>query len=256
MPKYSIRFSNITKTYKNDLRLKKTIVLTDLSFHVKKGEVFGIVGPNGAGKSTTLKILMGFVKPDKGEVLLAEKPPSDPSSRSRVGYLPENPCLYNNLTAREHLEFAAQLSDLPRDRAQERIEQVLELVELTHAARLPVRKYSKGMVQRAALAYALFHEPEILILDEPMSGLDPLGRKLVVDIVKDYNKQGNTILFCSHILTDVERICDRIAIMNRGRILTTVTPEELDGANGNGLTPMEISPLESLFVEQISSDRR
>lgn len=248
-----LSFQCVGKTYISDFKRNRTIALSDLSFSVQKGEVFGIVGPNGAGKSTTLKILMGFIKYDTGMVTLSGNHPSDPSAHRLVGYLPENPCLYEHLTPKEHLKFSGRVSGLSSKEIAKRTERILDLVRLFEASDRQIRQFSKGMTQRAALAYALFHEPEILILDEPMSGLDPMGRQLVVDIIDEYHKKGNTILFCSHILTDVERICDRIGIMNMGKLATVTTPEELQNkysASDQG----SATPLETLFMETVQSN--
>ena len=246
-----ISLSSVKKTYRGELNRKQTPALTDLSFSVSKGEVFGIIGPNGAGKSTALKILMGFISFDKGEVLLNNRKPDAKKIHQNIGYLPENPCLYPNLTVVDHLKFAAAILRINPKTVLEKIAALLSLVQLEDAATLPIRHFSKGMTQRAALAYALFHDPELLILDEPMSGLDPFGRQLVIDIIRGYNRKGNTILFCSHILTDVERICNKIAIMNTGEIAATTTPAELAL-----LTPSPgdkgASPLESFFLQTIT----
>lgn len=247
-----IYFHKVDKTYRQDLFVKKTEALTNLSLEVRSGEVFGIIGPNGAGKSTTLKILMGFVKFDNGVVRLAGNSPTNPACHETLGYLPENPCLYDNLTITEHLKFAARVARIPTDRTADRISRILDQVDLSHAAKTPIRRFSKGMTQRAALAFALFHEPKILVLDEPMSGLDPLGRKLVVDIIKDYNRSGNTVLFCSHVLTDVERICDRIGIMNKGKMAAVITPDELK-QQPSSVETRDASPLEAFFIETVSS---
>lgn len=250
-----IVFDYVKKVYRNDLWRRKSVALSDLSFCVKEGEVFGIIGPNGAGKSTALKILMGFVRADNGIVILMGQRPSRPSNHRNLGYLSENPCLYDNLTVTEHLRFAARCCKFSSRETSLRIEKILAQVDLIHAAHMPVRRYSKGMVQRAALALALIHDPDILILDEPMSGLDPLGRQLVVDIVREYKKKGNTVLFCSHILTDVERICSRIGIMNKGRLLTTTTPDELQEASFHSrIVSDSTTPLESFFLQTISAD--
>ena len=247
-----INFKGVSKTYKADLFGKAKMALANLSLEVRAGEVLGIIGPNGAGKSTTLKILLGFIKYDSGQVSLRGLLPSDPAAHERLGYLPENPSLYEKLTIKEQLEFAASVAKLPSSAGKRRIAQVLERVDLTQAAKTPVRKFSKGMTQRAALAYALLHEPEILVLDEPMSGLDPLGREMVVDIIRDYRDQGKTILFCSHILTDVERICSRIGIMNRGRLVVDMRPEELPAPAHEFA---DKSPLEAFFLKTIAKDR-
>jgi ABC-2 type transport system ATP-binding protein len=250
-----IVFDHVSKTYASGVKRQKSIALTHLTYAVEQSEVFGIIGPNGAGKSTAMKILMGFVKRDAGEVRLSGLDPVSPAAHEKIGYLPETPCLYEHLSLREQLRFAGRIARYPTRKTASRIDALLHLVDLPHAADTPIRKYSKGMTQRAALAYALFHEPEILVLDEPMSGLDPLGRQLVVEIIKDYNKRGNTILFCSHILTDVERICDRIGIMNHGRLVSTITPGELDDRLPRSRSIEGASTLVSYFLETISQDR-
>ena len=234
-------FDNVKKTYTADLGKKKT-ALTGFSLTVLKGEVFGIVGPNGAGKSTALKILTGFIRPSQGSVTICGHPPQVPSSLKKVGYLPENPCLYEHLTLQDHLTFAGQIAGYSKEKTRERSHELLQMVQLDKSENQSIRRFSKGMTQRAALAYALFHEPEILILDEPMSGLDPVGRKLVINIVNKYNKQGNTVLFCSHILTDVERICDRIGIMHQGQLAHILNEEEFGAAN----------ELESIFLKTVT----
>ena len=245
-----IEIRQIHKKYKTGLKRKLTNALVGVSLHVDRGEIFGIIGPNGAGKSTLLKILLSLVRADAGTIELNGFSPSEPRCRQNLGYLPENPCLYDNLSVADHLRFIARTANFPREASQQRMAEVLTMVGLDHVIHQPIRTFSKGMVQRAALACALFTKPEILILDEPMSGLDPLGRKMVIDIIRDYNSQGNTVLFCSHVLTDVERICDRIAIMDKGMLALTITPQELDDI----VPDVEgESPLETLFVRTVES---
>lgn len=243
-----INFAGIGKSFRHDFTGSEVVALRDLSFSVDRGEVFGIIGPNGAGKSTTLKILMGFIAATAGSAGIFGRPPSDSSVHQHIGYLPENPSLYENLTVVDHLYFAARTTNF-RGSVAARVEEILARVDLAQVAKLPIRRFSKGMTQRAALAYALFHEPELLVLDEPMSGLDPLGRQLVVDIIRDYHARGHTIIFCSHILTDVERICDRIAIMNHGELQTIATPDQLQNYAIPPELPKTTSPLEAFFLE-------
>ncbi|SEA64776.1 ABC-2 type transport system ATP-binding protein [Desulfuromusa kysingii] len=245
-----IQVSQLQKTYMSGVRRKPTNALVHVSLHVECGEIFGIIGPNGAGKSTLLKSLLSLVRPNSGTIKLNGFFPSDLRCRQSLGYLPENPCLYDNLSVNDHLIFIARTANLKNPLAQQRIPEVLAMVGLDHVRHKQIRTFSKGMVQRAALACALFTQPEILILDEPMSGLDPLGRKMVTDIIRAYNDQGNTVLFCSHVLTDVERICDRIAIMDRGQLALTITPQEL-----LDITPdvRGESPLETLFVRTVGA---
>lgn len=245
-----INVANVTKTFKKQLFRRGNRALDDLSFDVSPGEIFGIIGPNGAGKSTSIKILLGFIRHDSGMVSIEDKPPTDPSSHENLGYLPENPCLYDQLTITEHLQFAGHISSYSSRKTKERITELLDKVNLSHVAKVPIRRFSKGMTQRAALAYALFNEPSLLILDEPMSGLDPLGRQLVIDILRDYNRKGNTVLFCSHILTDVERICDRIAIMHKGKLAAVIKPETL--LSEPQVEKGDKTPLEEFFLSTVN----
>jgi ABC-2 type transport system ATP-binding protein len=244
--------NSLSKHYASGFFLiKKKKALDQISFRIKEGEVFGIVGPNGAGKSTTLKILMGFVSQTEGTASIQGIATHEAKSRKNTGYLPENPTLYHNLSARDHLKFACQISDLQKSERNQKINSTLKAVNLEDVADIPLRQYSKGMMQRAGLAFALIRNPEILILDEPMSGLDPLGRQLVIDIIKQYHAKGTTILFCSHILTDVERVCDRIAIMNKGRILDITTPDAVKQHFIGKTLDAGKTPLEAYFLEQL-----
>lgn len=247
-----ITFAKVAKSFRPDFSRRAVVALRDLSFTVDRGEMFGIIGVNGAGKSTTLKILMGFIKADGGTVAIFGRPAADSSVHQRIGYLPENPSLYENLTIADHLRFAARTTGFTGS-VSGRIAEVLALVGLAQVADLPLRRFSKGMTQRAALAYALFHRPDLLVLDEPMSGLDPLGRQMVVEIVRDSHDRGNTIIFCSHILTDVERICDRIAIMNQGELQAVVTPEQLRDYPIPSSRPQHTSPLEAFFLDALKN---
>ncbi len=231
-------------------RHKRIHALKDITFQVNTKEVFGIIGPNGAGKSSLLKILMGFVKPDNGIITIAGQQPEAVEAHNQIGYLPENPSLYSQLTPREHLKFACRIENITTATAQQMIDHALETVNLTEFADVAIKRFSKGMTQRAALAYAILLNPKLLILDEPMSGLDPFGRQLVVDIIKQYHNQGTTILFCSHILSDIERICDRIGIMHKGKLVSIIKPDELT----KSFTPQSTdgkTPLESYFREII-----
>lgn len=242
----------LSKTYGHGFwRLQRKVALANFSLDVARGEVFGIVGPNGAGKSTALKILMGLVRPTSGSAQILAMPASDPACHAHLGYLPENPSLYKKLTISEHLHFAGQLAQMPSKVIRSRTAELLALVDLPLAARIPIQRFSKGMTQRAALAYALFTDPEILILDEPMSGLDPLGRQLVLEIIRHCHNQGKTILFCSHILTDVERICSRIGIMHRGTLVAQTTPAELAQQVSASAPASSATPLERLFLATV-----
>lgn len=249
-----ITCKNLYKSYPTGtLGLKRRNALAQVSFAIEENEVFGIVGPNGAGKSTIIKILMGFIRADEGDATIATLPVSSYSAHEKIGYLPENPCLYPHLTLSEHLDFACAIDEIAKNKQKAAIERTLEIVAMKEHARIQIKKYSKGMTQRAALAYAIISSPELLILDEPMSGLDPIGRRMVIDLMVEHRNNGGTILFCSHILTDVERICDRIGIMNHGRLLDIVTPDSL--ASNPEFTQHQLkTPLESYFDKTIKQD--
>jgi ABC-2 type transport system ATP-binding protein len=193
--------------------------LVDLDLDVEEGEILGYVGPNGSGKTTTLKLLMGLLRPDHGEAWLLSRPLLDRSWRFEVGYLPEHPYLYDYLTPAEYLDYVGRLFGLPAPRRRGRTAELLSLVGLERSAGLPMRRFSKGMVQRVGLAQALVNDPRLLILDEPMSGLDPIGRRLVRELIAGQRKAGKTVLFSSHILSDAETLCDRVAVLRDGRLL-------------------------------------
>ena len=189
-----------------------------ITFEVRAGEIFGFLGPNGAGKTTTIKTLLGLIFPTRGEVRLFGLPVTDPAARRRVGFLPENPYLYQYLTPREIMDLCGRLVGMSsHDRAVE-TKNILRRVGLGSVMDRPLRRFSKGMLQRAGLAQALMGDPELLILDEPMTGLDPIGRKEVRDLILEERTRGRTVMFSSHILSDVEMLCDRVAIVNRGEL--------------------------------------
>lgn len=225
-----IELRNLSKTYVRDfigveygrlrinIRNRKVRALHNLSLDVEKGEIFGLLGPNGAGKTTTIKILMGIHFPTAGTASIMGKPLGDRAVKSKIGFLPENPYFYDYLTGREFLNFYGQLYGMPWRQRSRKIGELLELVGLSHAANLPLKGYSKGMNQRIGLAQALLNDPELVFLDEPQSGLDPLGRKEVRDIILRLREQGKTVFFSSHILSDAEMICDRVAILVKSEL--------------------------------------
>ena len=194
--------------------------LVDLDLEVIRGEILGYVGANGSGKTTTFKILMGLLKPDGGEVTILGAPLASRAWRQRAGYLPEHPYLYDYLTASEYLDYCGRLFGLGRETRRERARELLSLVGLERSADIPMRRFSKGMLQRAGLAQALVNDPELLFLDEPMSGLDPVGRRLVRDLILAQRSAGKTVLFSTHILSDAETLCDRVAVLRGGRLLS------------------------------------
>ena len=192
--------------------------LREITFSVGQGEIFGFLGPNGAGKSTTIKCLMGLISPSSGEAMVAGEIAGSLAARKKIGYLPENPAFYDYLTAQEYLNFVGRICGLNAQDLARRSAEVLHELELWEARNRSIRSYSKGMVQRVGLAQALVHNPDILILDEPMSGLDPLGRALVKAKLLELKAQGKTVFFSTHIIDDVEKICDRVAIILGGEV--------------------------------------
>lgn len=224
----AIVVDRLTKTYKPVWPWGKALtVLSDISLSVRQGEIFGFLGHNGAGKTTTMKILLGLLSPTAGRIELLGAPATDVAVHARIGYLPESPYFYDYLTAEEFLCFYGRLARLPRETLQQRVPQLLERVGLTEARHRQLRKFSKGMLQRIGLAQALIHDPELVILDEPMSGLDPIGRKEVRDLILGLRDQGKTVFFSTHIISDVEMICDRVGILAKGKMLASGRIEDL-----------------------------
>lgn len=207
----------LTKVYKG-VKGAKVTALSDLDLIVAPGEVFGFLGPNGAGKSTTIKTIIGLIGADSGTVTVMGVPASDPRARLRIGYLPENPSFYEFLTAREYLAFVGRAFAMDATAIAAQTDKVLSLLDLVVAADRPIKGYSKGMVQRLGLAQTLLHNPDLFILDEPMSGLDPLGRALVKRIIRDLAARGKTVFFSTHITADVEAVCDRLGVIVGGRL--------------------------------------
>ncbi|MGO9585081.1 MAG: ABC transporter ATP-binding protein, partial [Limisphaerales bacterium] len=200
---------------------------------VKVGEVFGFLGPNGAGKTTAINVLLGFVPPTRGAAYLFGIDVRQPIARQRIGYLPEMTYYYKFLTAEELLRFYARIFGLPRTEADQRIDQLLKLVELEPARKRPIKSYSKGMQQRVGLAQALINNPDLLILDEPTSGLDPLGRMKVREIIQRLKNEGKTVFFSSHELGEVETVCDRVAIINQGELKAVGMVAEITGQHAS-----------------------
>jgi ABC-2 type transport system ATP-binding protein len=200
-------------------RKKPRCALRPLDLRVEEGEVFGYLGPNGAGKTTTLKLLMGLVFPSAGTAQILGMDVNDPRVKAQIGFLPEHPYFYDYLTARELLEYYAQLSGVPAKQRRRAVEGSLARVGLPDAANVQLRKFSKGMLQRVGIAQAILHEPKVIFLDEPMSGLDPIGRREVRDLIEGLKNEGKTVFFSTHILSDAEALCDRVAILNQGELL-------------------------------------
>jgi ABC-2 type transport system ATP-binding protein len=213
-----VRAERLSKTFRVGFLARRVRAVEDLSFEVRRGEIFGLLGPNGAGKTTTLKMLLGFVKPSSGSAYIGDARAGTLEARRNLGYLPENPALYEFLRGDEYLVFAGRLAGLSRADARAQAKNLLEKVGLAGRADRPVRRFSKGMVQRLGLAQSLLGDPRTVVLDEPMSGLDPIGRKDVRDLILKLREEGRTVLFSTHILSDVEAICDRVGIIVDGRL--------------------------------------
>jgi len=222
-----VEIRELCKTYR--LMLGNEIhALKNLTLSINKGETFAIVGPNGSGKTTTMKILLNLLFPTSGEVLLFGLPPGDVEAQARIGYLPEAPYFYEYLDGRELLEYYGKLCGISSDVLKPRIDDLLKMVDLyDRGADIPIRVYSRGMRQRIGIAQAMINDPELLILDEPTNGLDPLGTVQTRQFILDQKKQGRTILLCSHLLSEVERVADRVAILHRGNLLAVGPVDEL-----------------------------
>ncbi len=226
---FAIRTQGLRKVYKTGFWRREYVGLHGLDLEVRRGEVFGLIGPNGAGKTTTLKLLMGLNAPTSGEGWILGQPLGSLDAMARVGFLPERPYFYDYLTATEFLHFYGQLHGMPRPLREQKIEELLPLVHMERARDTQLRKFSKGMLQRVGIAQALMNDPELVVLDEPSSGLDPMGRMLIRDIVRTLKSQGTTVLFCSHVLSDVEEVSDRVGILISGQLRQVGTVEELLG---------------------------
>ncbi len=220
--------------------LDRKEVLKDVSFSVRKGEVFGFLGPNGAGKTTTMKCVLALIEKDSGSIRVLGNEGLPLETKARIGFMPENTYLYKYLTGREFLRFSGNFFHLPKNVLESRIEGLLIKVGLEKAADSLLSKYSKGMLQRVGLAQAIVNEPEIVFLDEPMSGLDPLGRKMVKDLILELKERGATVVFNTHILSDVESICDHFAIIHKGVIIADERTSELK------------EPLEDYFIRKVA----
>ena len=222
-----IKAEGLKKTFRVGFRRKEIEALKGLDLEIEKGEIFGFLGPNGAGKTTTIKILVGLIKPSAGKAWVMNQPVGTVSAREKLGFLPEQPYFYDYLTGEEFLNFCSRFFPFTEQERKKRINHLLELVGLERARDLALRKYSKGMLQRIGLAQALINDPELVILDEPLTGLDPIGRKEMRDLISQLGKENKTVFFSTHILSDVEVICDRVGIIHQGKLLGVGLLEDL-----------------------------
>jgi ABC-2 type transport system ATP-binding protein len=245
----AIEASKLTKDVFSSFLRTRMRVLTGVDLKIARGETYGLLGPNGAGKTTTLKLLVGLIKPTSGYARVLGSQAGDRQALQRIGYLPENPYFYSHLTGREFLEFIGCLFGMPAKLRRHRAEELMEMVRMRPAAELEMRKYSKGMLQRLGIAQSLINDPEVIFLDEPMSGLDPIGRLDVRNILKSLKESGKTIFFNSHLLPDVAEVCDRVGVLHRG---TLVAEEQVRTISASG----SYRDLEEYFLGMVAKEVR
>lgn len=242
----AIRIRNLTKDFSVGIRGVKLRAVDDLCLDVSKNEIFGLLGPNGSGKSTTIKIILGLLKASSGDCEIFGQPSMRVSARKSVGFLPEAPYFYRYLTGRELVRYYARICMIDRSEIDDSVDDVIELVGMTEAANRRVGTYSKGMFQRIGLAQSLVHDPDLVILDEPTAGVDPLGSAAIAEIVRELKHRGKTILLSSHLLAQIEGLCDRVAILHRGKLIREGRIEEL----------VEEGDTDSLVVQGLSVEGR
>lgn len=252
-----VKVDQLSKVFRVGFWGRRVKAVDNLSLEVRRGEVFGFLGPNGAGKTTTLKMLMGLIYPTSGQAWLFDKEIGDQDARRRLGFLPESPYFYDYLTGREFLRFYGHLFGLRGESLDRRVTELLDMVGMSHARDLQLRKFSKGMLQRVGIAQALINDPELVVLDEPMSGLDPVGRKEIRDLILRLKDSGKTIFFSSHILHDAEMLCDRVAIIMKGKMVACGRVSELIEKGGTHSVELVVEGLgsEGLTRLQPLSDR-
>lgn len=244
-----VECNSLTKVFQDFWGRGKVLAVDKLELEIRPGEVFGLLGPNGSGKTTTIKILLGLLYPTRGRVRVFGRPPTDTSIKSRIGFMPEESYLYRFLNAFETLDYYGRLFKLDRTERRRRTDQLIEMVGLKSAARRPVGQYSKGMARRIGLAQALINDPDFLILDEPTTGLDPIGSRQIKDVIVELARRGKTVLLCSHLLADVEDVCDRVAIMYGGLRQAQGTVGELLARRD--VTQITTSPLDPATIARV-----
>lgn len=248
-----VRIDRLSKVFRVGFWGRRVTAVNEVSLEVQQGEIYGFLGPNGAGKTTTIKMLMGLIYPSGGTATLFGRPLGDPLAKAKVGFLPESPYFYDYLTGREFLRFYGHLFGLLGNALEKRVDELLELVGMAHARDLQLRKFSKGMLQRVGIAQALINDPELVILDEPMSGLDPIGRKEVRDLILRLKESGKTVMFSSHILHDAELLCDRVAMIMKGRLVACGHVSELIAGDTTHEVEMVIDRLLPEALERIKA---
>lgn len=255
-----LKVDGVRKSFRGDMSLRRREVLRDVSFEAAPGEILGFLGPNGAGKTTTIKILLGLIRPDEGAVTILDRPAGSREAMGRVGYLPESPYFHPHLTLHEFLVFCGELSGMSGRPLRRRIGEIVDVVGLAGHEGKRLRSFSKGMTQRAGLAQAILHDPDLVVLDEPFSGLDPLGRVVVRDLMLDLRRRGRTIFFSSHIMPDMEALCDRTLIIRDGRVARTIGLDELarlgEGRMEVAARDVPSGRLEAIANYLVSSEKR
>ncbi|MEX2287548.1 MAG: ABC transporter ATP-binding protein [Planctomycetaceae bacterium] len=246
-----IDIRNLTKIYRDFWGRKKVRALNSLSLTVRKGEVFGLLGPNGSGKTTTMKLLLGLLFPTEGEITILGRPASDVKKNERIGYLPEESYLYRFLNAEETLDFYGRLFDMPAAERRSRTDQLIKMVGLDGARHRQLKEYSKGMTRRIGLAQALINNPDLVLLDEPTSGLDPIGTREMKNLIIKLRDEGKTVVMCSHLLADVQDVCDRIAILYAGELKVMGAVDEL--LQEQGQTQLLTSKLDDQTIEEVKA---
>jgi len=244
-----IEAMNLTKTYRDFWGRQKVRALKALDMEVRRGEVFGLLGPNGSGKTTTIKLLLGLLFPSSGQALVFGKEASDVSKNERIGYLPEESYLYKFLNAEETLDFYGRLFDMPTSERRQRIDELIAMVGLGWARRRQLKEYSKGMTRRIGLAQALINDPELILLDEPTTGLDPIGTREMKDLIIRLRDEGKTVLMCSHLLADVQDVCDRIAILYQGELKELGRVDQL--LTVQDVTQFQVKGLDNAAEEEV-----
>jgi ABC-2 type transport system ATP-binding protein len=254
---FAIEILDLEKSYQVGFwRKRPKVALRPLRLTIEEGEVFGFLGPNGAGKTTTLKLLMGLVFPTAGTARILGRDLDDPQVKSQIGFLPEQPYFYDHLTARELLNYYGQLSGVPAKGRAARVEQMLDRVGLSDSAGVQLRKFSKGMLQRVGLAQAILHDPKLVFLDEPMSGLDPMGRREVRDMIQQLRHEGKTVFFSTHILSDAEALCDRVGVIHQGELRGVGAIAELTSQTQGRIEIIFYAPRVPAALTQLGAEAR
>ena len=255
-----IETRNLSKVYRDFWGRSKKAALKPLDLEIRRGEIFGLLGPNGSGKTTTLKLLLGLIFPTSGEARVFGRPATDVAKNERIGYLPEESYLYKFLDAEETLDFYGRLFGLPPEERARRSAALIEMVGLTRDRKRQLREYSKGMTRRIGVAQALINDPELVLLDEPTSGLDPIGTREMKDLIIDLKNRGKTVIMCSHLLADVEDVCDRIAVLHQGELKELGRVEDLLTVTGvtqfraRGLSPQACEEVRAVLARHGGSD--